>query len=96
VSAAAAVDTHTADALDLLNRGWHPVPVEKGAKYPPQTGRTGVEGVDMTTQDVEAHDWSGSSIAVRTPATVIGIDVDAYKGGLDTSTTCRPSTERCR
>jgi len=56
-----------------------------GAKGPPEAGRTGAAGVNMTPEEVKQAPWLGN-IGLRMPADVIGIDVDAYRGGLDTLT----------
>jgi hypothetical protein len=37
----------------------------------------------MTREQIEASDWGGN-VGLRVPPDVIGLDVDAYKGGLDT------------
>ena len=68
-------------AVDLHERGWHPVTVKLGQKTPPAEGRTGYDGHNMTLAEIEALDSSQHSIAVRMPDHVIGIDVDAYHRG---------------
>lgn len=74
--------TKTAAAAYFV-AGWHPLELPAGAKAPPPDGRTGYEGSDMTREQIEASDWSGN-VGLRVPPDVIGLDVDAYKGGLDT------------
>jgi len=64
-------------ALDLFRAGWHPMPLPSGQKFPPPTGRTGAEGVDLTAEEITAERWDGN-IATRCPEYVIGIDVDNY------------------
>lgn len=73
-----------ADAvLAYAQAGWPaimPVPIEKS---PPPVGFTGAEGKD--TDPVQLATWAGthadSSIALRMPDGVIGIDVDSYTKG---------------
>ena len=67
---------------DYLTRGWSPLPLPAGAKYPPSPGTTGWAGRDLTASDIDRHDWSGN-IALRVPADVVGVDVDVYNGGAD-------------
>jgi Arc/MetJ-type ribon-helix-helix transcriptional regulator len=66
-----------------LQAGWHPFPLPARAKDPPPRGLTGSDGVDLTPTDIDAHSWDGN-LGVRVPPDVVGIDVDAYHGGLDT------------
>lgn len=63
--------------------GWRGVVPVRG-KFPPRTGLTGHNGADPSWPDVMAYmdEPDGyENIALRMPATIIGIDVDAYKGG---------------
>jgi hypothetical protein len=73
--------TADAAALELHDSGWHPVTVPCGKKHPREKGRTGYKGRNRTRSDVETHDWSHSSIGVRMPPDVVGIDLDVYNGG---------------
>jgi len=54
-------------------------------KYPPPSNRTGYTGIDLTEAEVLTTKWSGN-IALRMPDDVIGIDIDAYHGGIVTLT----------
>lgn len=71
---------------DYALAGWPCVlPVPPREKTPPPTGFTGAEGRD--TDPVTLATWAGShatsSVALRMPEHVIGIDVDSYeKGGV--------------
>lgn len=67
-------------AVEYHEAGWHPLELPPGAKAPVSTGRTGYGGVNMTLAEIAAARWAGN-IALRMPTDVIGIDVDAYKGG---------------
>ena len=70
-------------ALGLLERGWHPLPLPIDKKTPPPAGTTGYNGRDLRRDDLPRHGWAGN-LGVRMPRNVIGLDVDAYKGGLGT------------
>lgn len=71
-------------ALVVFDAGWPVFPLPLGAKHPPPEGRTGAAGVDMGRLEVELFSWPPSNLGVRMPPDVIGLDVDAYRGGLDT------------
>jgi hypothetical protein len=75
------VDATTA-ALAYLAAGWHPLELPAGAKGPPPEGRTGYDGTDLTAAEVAGLAWAGN-LGLRMPPDVIGLDVDAYRGGLD-------------
>ena len=70
-------------ALALFDAGWHPLPLPAQAKEPPPKGLTGFDGTDLPRAGLDALVWSGN-LATRMPPDVLGLDVDAYKGGLDT------------
>jgi hypothetical protein len=74
---------YRATARKYLDAGWHPIPLPAGEKSPPPGGLTGADGVNLTGEEIDALPWDGN-IGVRVPEDVIGIDVDAYKGGLET------------
>ncbi|MBN1172711.1 MAG: bifunctional DNA primase/polymerase [Micromonosporaceae bacterium] len=72
-----------ADAAPLYWRaGWPSIlPLPPGQKWPPPSGWTGKDAPDP---DVAQHrEWCGQrphgNVALRLPAHVVGIDVDAYK-----------------
>jgi hypothetical protein len=64
------------------DRGWAPIKLGAGTKWPPPTGFTGHDGADPSGADM--HTWAqeepGGNIAIRLPADVIGVDVDCYDG----------------
>lgn len=76
-------DTRTFTAEGYLAAGWHPIPLPAGRKLPPPDGVTGYDGVDLTAADLGRIGWAGN-IAVRMSPEFVGIDVDAYHGGLET------------
>lgn len=74
----------TADiARELHGRGYAPLPMPAGKKWPPPQGMTGYDGHDMSSAEVDLEDWSGN-IAVRMSDGLIGLDVDVYHGGGST------------
>jgi hypothetical protein len=79
-----AADTDTDVALTYLGAGWPVLPLPAGRKAPPPDGLTGDAGTDLTPADIEVHGWPAGNIGLRMPPDVIGLDVDAYRGGLDT------------
>ena len=70
-------------ALRYFKAGWHPLELPAHAKAPPPDGRTGYDGTDLTEAEVIAGSWDGN-IGLRMPIDVVGLDVDAYRGGNDT------------
>jgi replicative DNA helicase len=71
-------------ALELHQRGWCPLPLPAGAKWPPPEGRTGAGGADYSADEIAA--WADhGNLGTRMPVGVIGIDVDQYgdKEGFD-------------
>ena len=76
---------------DYLARGWTDVlPLPPKQKFPPPQGFTGARFYDVSptsdqllTWATHAQDWN---ICLRMPATILGIDVDAYgdKRGFET------------
>ncbi|MFC8182251.1 bifunctional DNA primase/polymerase [Rhodococcus sp. NPDC057297] len=75
-------------AIDLRERGWHPVPIGGDTgKQPLLGGVTGRNGIDIENVDELRHAvrrWArsglGLNIASRAPRGVIGIDADFYGG----------------
>lgn len=81
-------------AGDYLDAGWSPIPFPYKEKSPPGDNLTGVEGEYVTSKMVKAWtrklkplrvkagnlSFAAGNIALRLPATVIGIDVDRYGG----------------
>lgn len=67
-------------------RGWTPLPLPPGQKFPPPRGFTGADRKIPSKAQMRlwAENQSGANIALPLPADVIGIDVDAYHGGADT------------
>jgi hypothetical protein len=67
--------------------GWPVVPVETGGKRVAVDGWTGHDGKYPSRANVRSwvRDFPAHNIAIRLPASVIGIDVDAYddKAGLE-------------
>jgi hypothetical protein len=70
-------------AVQYHAAGWAVIELPAGAKAPPPDGRTGYGGSDMTAAEIATADWSGN-VGLRMPADVLGLDVDAYKGGSRT------------
>ena len=85
-------------AHELRRNGWQPLPLPAGAKSPPPTGYTGEKGTPASGPDVES--WcepdarfrvgrgtaTVGNVAVRLPAGVVGIDVDAHSGKVGGAT----------
>lgn len=71
-------------ALELHQRGWCPLPLPAGAKWPPPEGRTGAGGIDYTAEEIAAWTHDGN-LGTRMPAGIAGIDIDQYgdKQGFD-------------
>lgn len=73
---------YAAAATTYWNHGWRgPLPLPAGRKHPVPDGRTGAHGLDPSYPDL--HAWldgpeAAGNIALRLPADIIGIDVDAY------------------
>lgn len=71
-----------------LARGWNPMPLPPGQKFPPPRGYTGHRAKDVTEADV--LDWlvddtnPDSNVALRMPDGVLGLDVDVRTGGHET------------
>jgi len=69
-------------AYIYLDKEWEPIPLAPGKKGPPPVDGTGHHGI--VTRD-KVHQWVAEygdwDLAIRMPKGVVGIDVDAYKGG---------------
>lgn len=77
----AATPTPYRDAVGLLVlNGWWPLPLPAREKKSPPPGYTGGDGKAPSTDDLNAwaRDRAAGNVAVRLPADVVGIDVDAY------------------
>jgi hypothetical protein len=66
-----------------LSRGWFPLPLPPGKKWPPPFGWTGYAGNWPNGQDV--FEWAengngASNIGLRLSQDLLGLDVDAYDG----------------
>lgn len=71
-------------ALELLDRGWHPIPLPRGSKQLATAGVTGYKGRDYTAD--EAGTWLGTvpgtnNLATRCPEGCVGIDIDVRPDG---------------
>jgi hypothetical protein len=62
------------------DRGWSPIKLQARTKFPPPSGFTGHSGADPSYPDMMAwaEEEPHGNLAIRLPADVIGIDVDAY------------------
>jgi AAA domain/Bifunctional DNA primase/polymerase, N-terminal len=83
-----AADCYAAVSRDYQRRGWHPIPLAAGTKWPPPHGYTGLDGLTPSGADIAAwcEDRPADNVAIRMPENVIGLDVDDYgdKHGGDT------------
>jgi hypothetical protein len=68
-------------ARAYLAGAWSPIPLPAWRKWPPPDGVTGWQGRYLTEAEVDEFDWTGN-IALRLTHDVVGVDVDAYAGGL--------------
>jgi hypothetical protein len=70
------------------DRGWAPIKLKAHTKFPPPCGFTGHDGADPSGADMYAwaEEEPDGNIAIRLPADVIGIDVDAYDGKTGAAT----------
>lgn len=81
-----------ADYLPLYREaGWRPLLFPPRKKFPPPVGFTGRYEAELSAEQWEAQleTWARQyggkgNIALRVPANVIALDVDAYHGGLET------------
>lgn len=68
------------------SRGWTPLPLPAGQKFPPPRGFTGADRKVPSKAQMRlwAENHPDANIALPMPAGVIGIDIDAYHGGSET------------
>lgn len=82
-------------AADYWRAGWaNPIPVR--GKWPPPTGYTGYDGVNVSWPDLQAWlegDEASLNIALRLPAGIVGIDVDAHGGKTGADSVARAEAE---
>ncbi len=69
-----------ADAADNYGqRGWTPIPLPPGSKFPPPPGTTGAAPLPDAAMVAE---WKSTrpdaNVALRLPEGVVGLDVDDY------------------
>lgn len=64
---------------------WTPTPLDRGTKHPPQPDVTGNKPTRYDPGPRDCREWANEfpdgNIMITMPANVIGIDVDAYRGG---------------
>lgn len=73
-------------AVEALHAGgWEPLPLRYRTKQPVPAGTTGEAGRALTLDQLRAAHRAGrfGGVAVRFPAGVVGVDVDAHKPGRD-------------
>lgn len=74
-------EIYAAHAHDLKKKGYSPLPLPPGEKFPPPFGWTGALAHMASGPDVQfwiETEPAGANIALRVPDDVIGIDVDQY------------------
>lgn len=71
-------------ANDLASKGWEPLALPKGQKFPPPPGTTGADGVPLPPE--RWADYPDHDAAVRMPRGVVGLDWDDYRVGGDALT----------
>ena len=73
---------------DYRAAGWTPTPLPRGEKFPPQPDVTGnrPSRYNPTARDFKrwAAEFPDGNLMITMPDGVVGIDVDAYHGGLGT------------
>jgi Bifunctional DNA primase/polymerase, N-terminal len=68
-----------------LQLGWSPIPLQPGTKFPPPKNWTGYRGRRPDAAQIKrwCDEDPRSNVALRLHPDVVGVDVDAYHGGLD-------------
>jgi hypothetical protein len=84
-------------AFDLYHRlGWPAVlPLPRGKKKTPPEGYTGRDGIDPSYADMQTwadNGYADGNLALRAPATMVGIDVDDYDGKNGAATIAHAET----
>jgi hypothetical protein len=84
-------------AFDTYHRlGWPAVlPLPRGKKKTPPEGYSGEAGLDPSYADMQTwadNGYADGNLALRTPATIIGIDVDNYGGKNGAATIAHAET----
>jgi hypothetical protein len=77
------MEDHAELAARYLKAGWHPLWLPARAKWPPPEGHTGYTGRDLEAREIPLIQWTGN-VGLRMPPDVIGLDLDVYRGGLET------------
>jgi P4 family phage/plasmid primase-like protien len=74
------VSVYGAFAVTYFNAGWRPLPIHTSGKKSEVKGFHGYIGEEITRKNVLTwqHQFRESNIALRLPANIVGIDVDAY------------------
>ena len=74
-------------AMRYRELGWSPIPLTVSPEHPkglPPRGVTGYRGTYYATGELACLTWDDRNLALRLPGDVVGIDVDAYHGGMTT------------
>ncbi|WP_344450834.1 bifunctional DNA primase/polymerase [Actinocorallia aurantiaca] len=68
------------EAVTYLDKGWEPLLLPPGEKFPPPKGRTGADGIAATRGEIEdeIRACPKGNLGVRMPEGVVGLDVDDY------------------
>jgi hypothetical protein len=68
---------------EYREKGWHPIPLPRGQKWPPPKGFTGADAGIPFHGDYRHWERTGAwgNVALVMPDGVIGYDVDVYHGG---------------
>lgn len=73
-------DGYAGKAWSYKHKGFSPIPIPAGQKWPPPSGYTGRSALEPSGADIQAwcEDRPSDNIAIALPPGVIGIDVDDY------------------